>query len=71
MNHGHHFDCALSAERKVEQERKQTERKAREKLEAATPDLLEACKVAILALTHEPINLEDVEFIKHAITKAE
>ena len=45
MNHGHQFDEALSAERKAEQERKQAEREARKKLEAAAPDLLAACEL--------------------------
>ena len=35
------------------------------------PDLLEACEVAILALTHQPINQKDIEFIQQAIAKAE
>ena len=35
------------------------------------PDLLAACKVAVLALTHEPINPDDIKFIEDAITKAE
>ncbi|KKN71230.1 hypothetical protein LCGC14_0422730 [marine sediment metagenome] len=51
MNHGHQFDIALSAEHKAEQERKQAEREAREKLEAAAPDLL-------AALENFPVKLE-------------
>ncbi len=47
MNHGHQFDIALSAERKTEQEHKQAEREAQKKLEAAAPDLLAACKLAL------------------------
>jgi len=47
MMHGHQFDEALSAERKAEQERKQAEREARKKLEAAAPDLLAACDYAL------------------------
>lgn len=43
---------------------------ANARLIAAAPDLLSACEVAVLALTHEPINPEDIEFIKQAITKA-
>lgn len=71
MNHGHQFDAALSTERKAEWKRKQAKREARKKLEAAAPDLLDACKIAILALTHEPINPKDIKFIQQAITKAE
>lgn len=44
MNHGHQFDTALSAECKAEQERKQAKREARKRLEAAAPDLLDACE---------------------------
>ena len=36
----------------------------------AAPELLEACKVAVLALTHEPIHPGDIEFVKAAIAKA-
>lgn len=36
----------------------------------AAPDLLAACEIAILTLTHEPINPEDIEFIAQAIAKA-
>ena len=43
---------------------------ANAKLIAAAPDLLSACEVAVLALTHEPINPDDIEFIKAAIAKA-
>ena len=32
--------------------------------------LVKACEVAVLALTHEPINPGDIEFIKAAIAKA-
>jgi len=32
--------------------------------------LLTACEVAVLALTHEPVNPDDIEFIKAAIAKA-
>ncbi len=39
-------------------------------LNNAAPDLLEACKVAVLALTHDPINPKDVEFVQAAIAKA-
>ncbi|KKN22355.1 hypothetical protein LCGC14_0916210 [marine sediment metagenome] len=43
---------------------------ANAKLIAAAPDLLTACEVAVLALTFEPINPEDIEFIKKAIAEA-
>ena len=50
---------------------------ANAKLIAAAPEtarqrdaLLVACEVAVLALTHEPINLIDLEFIKKAIAEA-
>ncbi len=33
--------------------------------------LLAACRVAVLAMTHEPINPDDVKFIKQAIEQAE
>ena len=35
-----------------------------------TAGLLSACEVAVLALTHEPINPDDIEFIKKAIAEA-
>jgi hypothetical protein len=37
---------------------------------AAAPDLLEACEVALLAVTHNPVNPADVAFIQTAIAKA-
>lgn len=37
----------------------------------AAPKLLEACKIALLALTHKPINPDDIAYIKSAIAKAE
>jgi len=58
MNHGHQFDVALSAERKAEQERKQAEREARKKLEAAAPDLLAACEKALGLITGERITYD-------------
>ena len=33
--------------------------------------LVKACEVAVLALTHKPINPDDIEFIEAAIAKAE
>jgi len=44
---------------------------ANAKLIAAAPELLEACKVALLAMTHEPINQNDIKFVEAVITKAE
>jgi len=78
MNHGHQFDIALSAERKAEQERKQAEREARKKLEAAAPDLLAACKAALTAATtrlntyaeSEQKQAEIIKQLQNAITKA-
>ena len=58
MNHGYQFDAALSAERKAEQERKQAEREARKKLEAAAPDLLAACKDALEIIAGERITYD-------------
>ena len=46
------------------------QQQANAKLIAAAPDLLTACEVAVLALTFEPINPEDIEFIKKAIAEA-
>jgi len=40
------------------------------RLICSAPELLAACEVAVLALTHEPINPKDIEFIKDAIAKA-
>ena len=34
-------------------------------------ELLEACKIAILALTHTPINPDDIAFIQQAIASVE
>ena len=33
-------------------------------------DLLAACEVAVLALTHQPIHPDDIRFIKDAIAKS-
>lgn len=52
MNHGYHFDVALSVERKTEQERKQAKREARKKLEAAAPYLYKAAKEFIAGWPH-------------------
>ena len=72
MNHGHQFDAVLSAEHKAEQERKQKKRAAREKLEAAAPDLLAACKAAQLMLLQTDWNGDDrMNIVRDAIAKAE
>ena len=52
MNHGHQFDAALSAEHRAEQERKQAEREACKKLEAAAPYLYETAKEFIAGWSH-------------------
>lgn len=41
------------------------------KLIAAAPKLLKACEIAVLAMTHEPINPDDIKFIQAAIVAAE
>ena len=73
MNHGHQFDMALSAERKAEQERKQAEREARKKLEAAAPDLLAACRKTLSTLTDQR-EIEyfrtEINILRTAIAKA-
>ncbi len=43
---------------------------ANAQLIAAAPNLLATCEVAVLALTHRPINPKDIEFIKQAIAEA-
>ncbi len=48
-----------------------SEVKANARLIAAAPVLLEACQIAVLALTHEPINPDDIKVIRQAIAKAE
>ena len=45
--------------------------KANARLIAAAPALLGACEVALLAMTHEPLNPEDVEVVKAAIAATE
>lgn len=39
------------------------------KLEKQRDILLMACEVAVLALTHKPINLDDIKFIKETIAE--
>lgn len=41
------------------------------RLNLAAPALRTACEVAVLALTHRPINPKDIDFIKQAIAKTE
>jgi len=60
MNHGHQFDAALSTEHKAEQERKQVEREARKRLEAAAPDLLTACTLAFPLIMGERIKFDTI-----------
>jgi len=69
MNHGHHFDIALSEEHKAEQKRKQEERKARERLEKAAPALLAACENA-LKKSHNP-EVEKILVAAIALAKPE
>ena len=61
------FPCHIA---KIRQLREREESEANAYLIAAAPELLAACEIAILALTHEPINPKDIEFIQQAITKA-
>ncbi len=40
------------------------------RLNIIAPDLLWACKIALLALTHKPINPKDIELIRQTIANA-
>ena len=80
MNHGHQFDAALSTERKAIQDAHRARREARKKLEAAAPDLLDACVRMMVGITkestpdcewYEGIEYDGAAEAKVAIVKAE
>ena len=50
MNHGYHFDAALSEENKREAREMQEKRDARKRVEDAAPALLAACKLGLVSM---------------------